>query len=198
MEGIAYDCILLVVLMGLRTMELWEIMTSSDVRAITQYLKKIFFSKFRVKIECSCSNGNNEPRILKFPKFRLNWGINTLLRYKFGLKIDFIRVWPWKINCIVSQFVSLTQFCGTHSFNQSWFSPDVTLVNNCTISLLRGVDTVYSLKSQLKLISTYHIWYSLSHVTSMRAKSKSGKLMIKALFLEIELSRYKFWARHSK
>ena len=36
-------------------------------------------------------------KILKFAKFRLNWGINTLLRYKFGLKIDFIRVWPWKI-----------------------------------------------------------------------------------------------------
>ena len=45
MEGIVYDCILLVVLMGLRTMELWEIMTSSDVRAIAQYLKKNF-SKF--------------------------------------------------------------------------------------------------------------------------------------------------------
>ena len=98
MEGIVYDCILLGVLMGLRTMELWEIMTSSDVRAIAQYLKKnFFFSKFRVKIECSWSYGSNEPRILKFPKFRLNWGINTLLRYKFGLKIDFIRVWPWKI-----------------------------------------------------------------------------------------------------
>ena len=31
-------------------------------------------------------------------------------------------------------------------------------------SLLRGVDTVYSLKSQLKLISTYHIWYLSGHV----------------------------------
>ena len=50
------------------------------------------------------------------------------------------------------------------------------------ISLLRGADTVYSLKSQLKLISIYHIWYSLSHMISMRAKTKPDKLMIKSLF----------------
>ena len=115
MEGIVYDCILLGVLMGLRTMELWEIMTSSDVRAIAQYLKKRFFSKFRVKIECSCSNGSNEPRIFKFPKFRLNCGTSAILWHKFYLKMNFIRVWPWKISCIVAHFVALTQFCGTHT-----------------------------------------------------------------------------------
>ena len=68
MEGIVYDCILLGVLMGLRTMELWEIMTSSDVRAIAQYLKKkFFFSKFRIKIECNWSYGSKDYKILKFP-----------------------------------------------------------------------------------------------------------------------------------
>ena len=34
--------------------------------------------------------------ILKFPKNYVNWDINTPLGYKFGLKINFIRVWPWK------------------------------------------------------------------------------------------------------
>ena len=105
MEGIVYACILLGVLMGLRTMELWEIMPSSDVRAIAQYLKNKFYSKFRVKIECSWSYDSNESRILKFPKFRLNCGTNDILCHKFDLKMNFIRVWPWKINCIVSQFV---------------------------------------------------------------------------------------------
>ena len=55
MEGIIYDCILWVVLIWLRTMQLWETMTSSNVRAIAQYLKKIIFFfkisvKYRVKL----------------------------------------------------------------------------------------------------------------------------------------------------
>ena len=63
-------------------------------------------------------------KILKFPKCRLNWGINTLLKYKFAFKIDFIRVWPWKID----------EFWGTCSVGQSWFSSDVACANDCAIS----------------------------------------------------------------
>ena len=96
---------------------MWE-----RLRNISKKIK--FFSQFRVKIECSCSNGSNEPRIFKFPKFRLNCGTSAILWHKFYLKMNFIRVWPWKISCIVSHFVSLTQFCGTHSFNQSHSNPD--------------------------------------------------------------------------
>ena len=49
MNGGYYDCILWVVLIGLSKMELWEIMTSSNVRAIAQYLKKKFFFNFGSK-----------------------------------------------------------------------------------------------------------------------------------------------------
>ena len=67
MEGIVYDWILLEVLMGLRAMELWEIMTSSDVRAIAQYLKKNkIFQNFGSKSSVVAQMVAMSPEFLNF------------------------------------------------------------------------------------------------------------------------------------
>ena len=58
--------------------------------AISQ--KKFFFSNFGALYLNMVHTTKKWYTILKFPKNYVNWGINTPLGYKFGLKINFIRV----------------------------------------------------------------------------------------------------------
>ena len=42
------------------------------------------------------------------------------------------------------------------------------------ISVLKGLDTIHLLIKLLKLISTYHTWYSISHMTLMTRKQRAN------------------------
>ena len=45
-----------------------------------------------------------------------------------------MRVWPWKIGELGYILGYTTHFWGTCPLGQSWFRPDVTWDNDCTIS----------------------------------------------------------------
>ena len=57
--------------------------------------------------------------VRKLVKFPPNWVIITPLGYKFGLKMKFIRVWPWIISWNEIYFKVHTSFWAAWSLNQS-------------------------------------------------------------------------------
>ena len=97
-------CLWLYLVSGTNWIENNGIMRDYDVIRCESYCaisqKKIFFSKFRVKIECNWSYGSNEPRIFKFLGFWWKWGITHSKEALFSVWNKSMRVWPWEVTKI--------------------------------------------------------------------------------------------------
>ena len=67
-------------------------------------------------------------------KFGLKCGTNDTLCHNFDLKMNFIRVWPWKKSLIVSHFVSHAQICVTQLLDQSSISDELMIAQYLIIA----------------------------------------------------------------
>ena len=67
-------------------------------------------------------------------KFGLKCGTIDTLCHNFNLKMNFIRVWPWKKSSIVSHFVSHAQICVTQLLDQSHISHELMIAQYLIIA----------------------------------------------------------------
>ena len=107
----------------------WSCLWSVNLRLGTSYLVRrtknfLLYLKWAPNLEISKNSG----------KFGLKCGTNDTLCHNFDLKMNFIRVWPWKKSSIVSHFVSHAQICVTQLLDQSSISDELMIVQYLIIA----------------------------------------------------------------